>query len=191
MGVNGLGIRLLGNYTEYQGYDGVFTQNSYSFDNSYFEQLTGLGWLSAVDSNGDSYWRENGGTGSMLNNDITIGWDIDDLFNSTTNEYECIVNKASVSSSSKPACSRRTSSKDVIDSYVSSDQVLLNVFKTSWIKLITIGYDETDLTIDDLATEPPETTDADAAYRTGILYHTIVSIFIVVTTIYCAINDEY
>ena len=193
LSVNGLGIRLLGNYEEYSTYTfGDLSSNTYSLDNSYYEKLVDSEWIS-IDGTTDSYWGDRSSPPNiMLNSDITLAWIIDNKYNETTNEYDCTVNPRSTGSSSKPACERRTYSEDEIDTYIFSNQVLLDDLKKVWMKLVTTGYDTSDLRIDDLiTTEPPETTEADSAFRNGILYHTIISIFIVVTTIYCAIIDEY
>ena len=160
-------------------FDAELSDTPYELDNSYFTQLLNNDWESIYES-GDSYWETEDGD-IMLNTDMTMGYDIDTLFDSTSNTYQCTVVTSSNYQSSKPDCSVRDATEDIIEKYASNNQQFLEDFGKVWIKLVTIGYDDDELIENDFeTTSTPESTEADYAYRAGISYHTILSILIAV-----------
>eukprot|EP00483_Globobulimina_turgida_P006194 UN06204 len=100
----------------------------------------------------------------MLNADICVAYDIAAYFNAVSGEYDCIVNKGS--SSALDTCPLRTSTTATLEGYQNSNELFLTNFKKVWIKMVTIGYDNSLLLVDmsGLNTATPETTAADIGY---------------------------
>jgi len=176
---------LVTTHSEYSGFEGKWTDDEYIFDNAYFDALLNQEWIqNIIEPTKESHWIRKQNGYNMLNSDIQIAYDIDSYFNGTIGEYQCIVNKATNTISNDETCPERTTTKSIIESYANDNQLFLDNFKKTWIRLVTMGYDDDALIVidDSVTTETPDTTAADVAYRPGTLYNSMISIIIVFST---------
>lgn len=131
----------------------------------------------------------------MFNSDISLYWDIDQYYNISNGQVNCIPNGGS-GTFTHEECSIITNSiyKQLIEEYSNNNTLFLKQFKKVWTKLITIGYenDYLELIVNTQTPSPviDNTDDTKSNAYTqyhyiGILYYIIITIIIVITTNYC------
>lgn len=94
----------------------------------------------------------------LWDSDIGIVFDIEDYWNATKGEYQCIVNKASDSDADEPECPLLSDTEDIVSGYAADKEAFLRQFQVTWTRLVTIGYEDGDLTLDTTSTTDTPTT---------------------------------
>ena len=96
-------------------------------------------------TDGTTQWERTQAAGfNLWDSDVGIAYDIEQYWDSTTGEYQCIVNKE-YENNCCPECPLLSETEDIVAEYADDNEAFLRQFQVTWTRLVTVGYDDGEL----------------------------------------------